>query len=432
MKYSKAGIIKKKVGPTSDLLQEEAKRMEEKLSELKEFMSKEKEKRDAAPKMKDGSKWRSSATTKPISGYADLVLSKKGKISARPKPSKKEDFLPTNTLLNSIPEEKPTQINLIPQDEVLDFLNSCGMDRYHKTFIENGIEEFDILMELTEGHLNNMGIPLGHRLKILKKIKENKGNDKKGKENSKPVLEKAESSKGNFENVTHEMCVGNDDQLPDGDFNEKESYNMFKEAIEQYRKAGSPTMHKVKVKSAEEQPKKVRFFEHVTEEMLPKDVKGLLYEGSWAPPESTVVETFEESSATNSAVLMKERKSCWNCYKIFEASIVFRAFDKDFCGKNCSDTFFDSRASLCRCGNKFIKTAGILFKGNWLCSQECADELKSEYSEHKESEKQEKEPENFEQDVKNDEVSETSEDSGIFELGVFIDPATGDPVVRSN
>lgn len=431
MKYSKAGIIKKKVGPTSDLLQEEARRMEEKLSELKEFMSKEKEKRDAAPKMKDGSKWRSSATSKPISGYADLVLSKKGKVSAKPKPSKNQEFLPTNTLLNPIPEEKPAQINLVPQDEVLDFLNSCGMDKYHKTFVENGIEEVDILMELTEGHLTNMGIPLGHRLKIMKKIKENKGSDKKGKENSKPVLEKVESFKGNFENVTHEMCVGNDDELPGGDFNEKESYNMFKEAIEQYRKAGSPTMHKVKVKSAEDPPKKVRFYEHVTEEMLPKDVKGLLYEGSWAPPESAVVETFEESSATTAAVLMKERKSCWNCYKIFEASIVFRAFDKDFCGKNCSDTFFESRASSCRCGSKFIKTAGVLCKGNWLCSQICADALKSESPEKIESKGSGLENSEQESDKK-EESSEPGEDSEEFELGVFIDPATGDPVVRSN
>ena len=426
MKYSKAGIIKKKIGPTSDLLQEEAKRMEEKLSELKEFMSKEKEKREAAPKMKDGSKWRSSAANKPISGYADLVLSKKGKISAKPKPSKKEDFLPTTILLNQVPEEKPAQINLIPQDEVLDFLNTCGMDKYYKTFIDNGIEEVDILMELTEGHLTNMGIPLGHRLKILKKIKESKGNDKKGKENNQPGLKTVEFNKGQVESATHEMCVGDDGPLPDGDFNEKESYNMFKEAIEHYRKAGSPTMHKVKAKSTEEAPKKVRFFEHVTEEMLPKDVKGLLYEGSWAPPESIVTETFEESSATNAAVLLKERKSCWNCYKIFEASSVFKAYDKDFCGKNCSDSFFDSRSSLCGCGSKFVKTLGILYKGNWVCSQNCVELIKKES--HGELEAIEKQEE-----FKDEENIEESEDSQeVFDIGVCIDPATGDPVLKSN
>ena len=426
MKYSKAGIIKKKIGPTSDLLQEEAKRMEEKLSELKEFMSKEKEKREAAPKMKDGSKWRSAAANKPISGYADLVLSKKGKISAKPKPSKKEDFLPTTTLLNQVPEEKPAQINLIPQDEVLDFLNTCGMDKYYKTFVENGIDEVDILMELTEGHLTNMGIPLGHRLKILKKIKESKGGDKKGKENNQPGLKSVELNKGQVESATHEMCVGDDDMLPDGDFNEKESYNMFKEAIEHYRKAGSPTMHKLKVKSTEEPPKKVRFFEQVTKEMLPKDVKGLLYEGSWAPPESTVTETFEESSATNAAVLLKERKSCWNCYKIFEASSVFKAYDKDFCGKSCSDTFFESRSSKCSCGNNFIKTLGILYKGNWLCSQGCVELMKKESPEKLEViEKQE--------ELINEENLEESEDSQeVFDIGVFIDPTTGDPVLKSN
>ena len=56
MKTSKTGILKKKVGPTSEILQEEAKKMEEKLSELKEFMIKEKEKRESKSKIKDGSK----------------------------------------------------------------------------------------------------------------------------------------------------------------------------------------------------------------------------------------------------------------------------------------------------------------------------------------------------------------------------------------
>ena len=328
MKYSKAGILKKKVGPASDILQEEAKKMEEKLSELKEFMIKEKEKRDSAPKMKDGSKWRSAIANKPISGYADLVLNQKAKIKAKPKsvPTvKKEEYLPTSVLLGTI-EEKPTQSQAtLPKNEVLEFLTNSGLEKYHSVFIENGIEEMEILLELTEGHLTNMNIPLGHRLKILKKIK-----DLKGKENSykelepfktdvikteiiRPDMIKTEIIRQDMiktDKKTTEMCVGDDSEIPQGDFNEKESYDMFREAIEQLKNCGSPTKHKVKSKNTDELLKKVRFLEPVTEEMLPKEIKGMLYEGTWEPEQAAIPETFEESSGTTVPMVIQEKKSC--------------------------------------------------------------------------------------------------------------------------
>ena len=401
MKYSKAGIIKKKIGPTSDLLSEEAKRMEEKLSELKEFMMKEKEKREAVPKMKDGGKWRSAAANKPISGYADLVLTQKGKIAAKPRPAKKPDFLPTSEILGQVEEVKKESRNLVGanfnaglaasssgqgvNDEVLNFLCACGMEKYHEKFVENGIEELEILLEVTESHLANMSIPLGHRLKIMKKIKEsreatgtkeeikslNRENSGLGKENvpnkqNEDLLRVKEKS---HESGTHEMCVGGDDELVNGEFDEIQSYNMFQEAIQNYRKAGSPTKHKAKAKVSEEVVKKVRFEEPVTLDMIPKDVKGLLYEGSWEPPQPTVVETFEESSGTQAAIIIKERKSCWNCYKIFEANEVYKAFDKEFCGKACSMVFFEDRCSVCACGEKFMKVLANRVLN--VCSETC-------------------------------------------------------------
>jgi hypothetical protein len=34
------------------------------------------------------------------------------------------------------------------------------------------VEDLETILELDEGHLEQMGIPLGHKLKILKRIKE--------------------------------------------------------------------------------------------------------------------------------------------------------------------------------------------------------------------------------------------------------------------
>lgn len=424
MKYSKAGILKKKIGPASDVLQEEAKRMEEKLSELKEFMQKEKEKRDQAPKMKDGSKWRSAATTKPISGYADLVLTQKGKVQTKPKPqAKKEEYLPTSALLGEI-EEKPQPQIQVKKDEVLEFLTSCGMEKYHKVFIDNGIEEIEILLELTEGHLANMNIPLGHRLKILKKIK-----DSKGKENTYKPLEIIPHEP---QSKTHEMCVGDDEEIPKGDYNENDSYGMFKEAIEQFRNSGNPTKHKTKSKPNEEPQKKVRFLEPITEEMLPKEIKGMLYEGTWAPEQAALPETFEESSGTAAAGLIKDRKSCWNCYKIFSGEGTCKAYEKEFCSDGCVKLYYESRSVKCPCGNEFVKSEGRIVQGVWVCCEKCGDmqgevvEGEVKEGDEKEDKDKWKNEEDDNEEIEKFEDEDEDEGDDLF----YIDPTTGDPILK--
>lgn len=57
-------------------------------------------------------------------------------------------------------------------NEVDEFLKKIGLERYSDLMKENGIDDLEILTELKESHLEEMGIVLGHRLKILKKIRE--------------------------------------------------------------------------------------------------------------------------------------------------------------------------------------------------------------------------------------------------------------------
>lgn len=46
------------------------------------------------------------------------------------------------------------------------------MVKYKDTFIDNGIEDLEIILELDEKHLESISIPLGHKLKIMKRIKD--------------------------------------------------------------------------------------------------------------------------------------------------------------------------------------------------------------------------------------------------------------------
>lgn len=56
--------------------------------------------------------------------------------------------------------------------EVDQFLVKIGMQKYSGLMKENGFDDLETLAEVQECHLEEMGIVLGHRLKILKKIRE--------------------------------------------------------------------------------------------------------------------------------------------------------------------------------------------------------------------------------------------------------------------
>src|ERR1700751_2477326 len=53
--------------------------------------------------------------------------------------------------------------------DILVWLRSLGLGKYEAVFRENEIDE-TVLVDLTEVHLRELGIPLGDRLKLLKAI----------------------------------------------------------------------------------------------------------------------------------------------------------------------------------------------------------------------------------------------------------------------
>jgi len=55
--------------------------------------------------------------------------------------------------------------------EVDSFLASINLQKYKDKFLENGIEDEETILELNDAHLDAVGIPLGYKLKVLKRIK---------------------------------------------------------------------------------------------------------------------------------------------------------------------------------------------------------------------------------------------------------------------
>lgn len=56
--------------------------------------------------------------------------------------------------------------------EVRHFLEEIKLEKYFDKMIENGIEDLETILELKDDHVEQMGVPLGHKLKIIKKIKD--------------------------------------------------------------------------------------------------------------------------------------------------------------------------------------------------------------------------------------------------------------------
>ncbi len=54
-------------------------------------------------------------------------------------------------------------------NDVSHWLNGLGLDRYSDLFLKQEIDA-DSLSELTDSDLRELGIPLGHRKRILKAI----------------------------------------------------------------------------------------------------------------------------------------------------------------------------------------------------------------------------------------------------------------------
>jgi hypothetical protein len=54
-------------------------------------------------------------------------------------------------------------------------LAQLGLDQYEQRLIENGFDSWEILMEITEADLSDLGFNLGHRRKLQRAVRENQG-----------------------------------------------------------------------------------------------------------------------------------------------------------------------------------------------------------------------------------------------------------------
>ena len=186
---------KKKIMP-SQLLELEAKKREVELNELRRKMREDQRIKFQEHTKSQGNHWRSATTKKQISGYSDMVQEHyaretewdfsnpqsaqiKKRVNSRGSNASGKHFTkglnikrkqPASANQNSIESnfnKALSQQNNV-YNEVEDFLTNIKMEKYKEVFIDNGIEDKETILELQEEHLEQMNLPLGHKLKIMK------------------------------------------------------------------------------------------------------------------------------------------------------------------------------------------------------------------------------------------------------------------------
>ena len=115
------------------------------------------------------------------------------------------------------PPGRPQDQSPTKENEVSAFLAQIGLGNYSSRFLSEGIEDLETLHELTETHLTSLGLPLGHRLKLIKRLKEVRSGEKE----SSGLVEKE----------------GREERKTEGEKGQS-TYEMYKVAIEEFRKMG--------------------------------------------------------------------------------------------------------------------------------------------------------------------------------------------------
>eukprot|EP01017_Pseudomicrothorax_dubius_P024693 TRINITY_DN2622_c0_g1_i5.p1 TRINITY_DN2622_c0_g1~~TRINITY_DN2622_c0_g1_i5.p1 ORF type:complete len:382 (+),score=115.63 TRINITY_DN2622_c0_g1_i5:139-1284(+) len=146
--------------------------------------------------------------------------------------------------------------------QVKSFLEGIGLGSYFERFMDYGFDDLELLLELKKEYLEEMNIPLGHQIKILKRTAELRD---KGKKKSEAIGGKVEEQEQQADGI----AIGTDDResedLRDGVYDEKKNHLAFLEALNEWREG------KEKAKQEEAKPTKtVRFADNVEEEKQEK------------------------------------------------------------------------------------------------------------------------------------------------------------------
>ena len=244
--------------------------------------------------------------------------------------------------------------------DVLLFLQELNMGNYFDDFINNGINNKDKLLYLTNDNLKLINIPYAYRFRILKKLKETKNLENMKKNiNEKGKLSKIKLKQ---ESKYEEIIIPKEED--DKEIDDEEMRKTFTEAISDFKKTHNSFNDNIindkNILNEQEQISNiVEIGEYIEEKNKEdkKEIKQLL-------------------------PLNSEKILCYFCFKVILQKDCIIKFDNLFCSKKCMLEYEKENYINCKvCSKKMKKIESLpsFYNRNiYYCSLNCLEQIEPE------------------------------------------------------
>ncbi|CAK83017.1 unnamed protein product (macronuclear) [Paramecium tetraurelia] len=326
-------------------MQEEAKKMAEKLAKLKQNLNSQKMERSQISKqsgdMSESSRWQNNTT-------------------------------PNNRILKDRPPSNKSE-------PIESFLKSIKLDTYVQKFKENGFEELDILFDIQKEQLQQMEIPLGHQIRLMKKIRELKQSVEMNE-----VIIQNESKYDELEGI----LLNKIEPLIDLSFtNPKKRSSLQKERQKSLKKVTFKENDDQKGYLGVEQSFHQSFILNELEEIsnyMQQNHIGEIQNIDIDIQTNSELEQIDNNFSSvsvskqkpydeqNVAKLRIKKAACWNCFKLLIKDYIVLE-SNEFCSYQCYQKYNHLYLVQCvSCSKQFDIRNGVLLNGCSFCDEQCA------------------------------------------------------------
>jgi len=272
-------------------------------------------------------------------------------------------------------EKKDKEKNIIismnkGHKDVLLFLQEINMANYFDDFINNGINNKEKLLYLTNDNLKLLNIPYAYRFRILKKLKESKNIEKMKKDlNEKGKLSKIKLKK---ESKYEEIIIPKEED--DKEINNEEMRRTFTQAIYDFQKTHS-SFNDTLIKDDENVINKKKEEDNLEEK---EKIDNIVETGEYIEDKNKI----DKNNVKQLLPINSKKILCYFCLKVVLNKDCINKYDKLFCSEECLIQYENINYIKCKVCSKKMKKIDSLPSFNnrnvYYCSLICLEQIEPE------------------------------------------------------
>ena len=260
--------------------------------------------------------------------------------------------------------------------DIKEFLKELKMEYYLHKFSKFKIFNNSQIIKLKGIDLLRMNIPIDNHDFILEKIEELKNKIYSNEKNNNNI-----NNNNNNDDNKNELAIQceNNNNIFTLEENEKIQSELFKQAVEEFRKMGNKNKKNEEI--------------NVNKSITTNNTDNISVNNNNNPKKFLLEIGESENLNLNKLSLFENKandvnddinyipelcfgKACWNCYKIINNVFSLNFHNKFFCEEKCLIEYKNKNEVLCFfCNKMFIKFEAILFNGKKFCSEICFEKF---------------------------------------------------------